>query len=123
MKLSSAPLVIIAAIALAGLTACAPNVASSESQALTVDSTGTECSVSADTASSGTITFAVTNSGDDEAEFYLLGADGKDVIAEVEDIGPGLSRNLAVEAKAGKYFTMCKVSGESVDKQPFSVTD
>ena len=41
-------------------------------------------------------------------EFYLLGEDGLRIVGEVENIGPGLARDLVVRAAPGKYFTACK---------------
>ena len=77
-------------------------------QKLTVSATDTACEVSADHAPAGTLTFTVKNNGSKMNEFYLLSQDGKKVVGEVEDIGPGLSRNLVVHAQAGKYVTACK---------------
>ena len=53
------------------------------------------------TAPSGTLTFRVTNTGDDITEFYLLGEDELRVVGEVENVGPGLTRDLVVQAAPG----------------------
>lgn len=91
---------------------------------LTVDSSATGCTVSATQAPSGTLTFSVTNSGDDVTEFYLLGEDGLRVVSEVENIGPGLTRDLVVQARPGSYFTACKpgMVGDGI-RAEFTVTD
>lgn len=117
------PFAIIATIALASLTACTPNSTKSGTT-LTVDSSATACTVSSATAPSGTLTFAVKNSGDTTTEFYLLAADGLRIVGEVENVGPGLSRNLVVQATAGKYFTECKpgMAGDGIGQAPFTVT-
>ena len=96
-----------APLALAG---CAGNAQTPGAAAgpIQVTSTQTECKVSASHASSGNLTFAVKNDGTQAADFYLLADDGLRVIGEVENIGPGLSRNLVVTATAGKYTTACK---------------
>jgi len=73
-----------------------------------VSSTKDECKVSADSAASGSLTFAVKNEGSEVTEFYLLAEDGLRIIGEAENIGPGLSRNLVVTVPAGKYTTACK---------------
>jgi len=55
---------------------------------------------------------------------YLLGADGLRIIGEVENIGPGLTRDLVLAAPAGTYFTACKpgMVGEGI-RGDFTVTD
>ncbi|MFT4052742.1 MAG: EfeM/EfeO family lipoprotein [Microbacterium sp.] len=111
-----------AALAALALTGC---VARSEvSEALTVSSTATDCTVSAATATSGTLTFEVTNAGDEVTEFYLLADDGLQIIGEVENIAPAASRTLTVVAQPGDYYTVCKpgMLGEGVGKASFTVT-
>jgi len=49
----------------------------------------------------------VTNSGAKVTEFYVYAA-GDRVMGEVENITPGLSRELRVELPAGTYQTACK---------------
>ncbi len=56
---------------------------------------------------SGTSTFTVTNGGSKVTEFYVY-ADGDRVMGEVENIGPGLKRELIVELPTGKYQAVCK---------------
>ncbi|ROS23124.1 iron uptake system protein EfeO [Cellulomonas sp. PhB150] len=91
---------------------------------LSVSSTADACDVSATTAPSGTITFQVKNDGSDVTEFYLLDEDGLRVISEVENVGPGISRDLVVQARPGKYFTACKpgMVGDGI-RATFTVTD
>ena len=91
---------------------------------LAVESTAKECKVSASQAPSGTITFKVQNAGDDITEFYLLGDDGLRVVGEVENVGPGLTRDLVVQARPGSYFTACKpgMVGDGI-RSAFTVTD
>jgi iron uptake system component EfeO len=112
--------------ALVALTGCVPNATSAAgSTELTVDSSADACTVSAAEAPSGTISFVVTNSGDQVTEFYLLGDDGLRIVGEAENIGPGISRTLVVQASAGDYFTVCKpgMVGAGVGKAAFTVTD
>ncbi|MFI2753507.1 iron uptake system protein EfeO [Cellulomonas sp. P22] len=92
--------------------------------ALTVDSSSDACTLSATEAPSGTLSFAVTNSGSDVTEFYLLGEDGLQVVSEVENIGPGLTRDLVVQLRPGTYFTACKpgMVGEGI-RSTFTVSD
>ncbi|WP_417556633.1 hypothetical protein [Microbacterium sp.] len=46
----------------------------------------------ASTAKSGTLTFDISNSGDQVTEFYLLASDGLRIVGEVENIAPAASR-------------------------------
>ena len=128
--------VALAAIAMAAsaplLAACTENSATTprgsasgpDTRKLTVRATDTACEVSATTAPAGTLTFAVTNAGSKLNEFYLLGEDGKRVVGEVEDIGPGVSRELVVKAAPGSYVTACKpgMTGDGI-RATFTVTD
>jgi iron uptake system component EfeO len=116
------------AAALLALSACVPNTPTSEgadTPALTVDSSADACTVSAPEAPSGTLAFTITNSGTQVSEFYLLADDGLRIVGEVENIGPGISRDLVVQAHPGDYFTVCKpgMIGEGIDKTAFTVTD
>jgi iron uptake system component EfeO len=112
----------VAAIALTGCVAKAD--AAGRSQNLTVTSTDKDCSVSGASASSGTIDFAVKNTGSQTSEFYLLANDGLRIIGEVENIAPGASRTLTVTAQPGSYYTVCKpgMVGDGVGRTAFEVT-
>jgi iron uptake system component EfeO len=98
--------------------------ASANPRALTVQSTDTECKLSALDAPSGTLTFAVTNGGSKVTEFYLYGEDGKRIVGEVENIGPGITRELVLKVEPGNYITACKpgMAGDGI-RAPFSVSD
>ena len=107
------------------LASCTDNAkAGATDGPIQVVSTDSKCTVSAGTAPSGNLTFAVKNDGAQVTEFYLLGADGLQIVGEVENIGPGLTRNLVVTAGSGKYTTACKpgMQGDGI-KAPFEVTD
>ncbi|WP_421732685.1 iron uptake system protein EfeO [Cellulomonas sp.] len=119
----------LAALVLPLVAACVPNGtpepgASGSAGVLTVTSTADACEVSATEADSGTVRFSVTNAGDDVTEFYLLGEDGLRVVAEVENVGPGLSRDLIAQVKPGTYFTSCKpgMVGDGI-RAEFTVND
>lgn len=116
----------LGAVLVGALTAaCAPNTpASTTSGPITVTSTADECRLSAAEAPAGTLTFSVKNEGDEVTEFYLLAEDGQRVVSELEDIGPGLVRDLVVQAEPGTYVAACKpgMAGDGI-RHPFSVTD
>ncbi|MGA1837885.1 iron uptake system protein EfeO [Herbiconiux sp. 11R-BC] len=113
----------LTALALAG---CVPNNTSSTDTAgaITVDSSADACTVSASTATSGTLNFSVTNSGTQVTEFYLLAEDGLRIVGEVENVGPGISRDLVVQAQPGNYFTVCKpgMVGDGIGRASFTVS-
>ncbi|MCB0886827.1 MAG: cupredoxin domain-containing protein, partial [Propionibacteriaceae bacterium] len=102
----------------------APGDDAAAARVLTVAASDTECTVSAAEAPSGTITFKVTNDGTKINEFYLLGEDGLRIVAEVENIGPGLTRDLVLTAPTGTYFTACKpgMVGDGI-RAGFTITD
>jgi len=121
-----------AAVALAGCTSTAPPAAPSGGAAsgaaapagpITVRAADTACQVSTGEAPAGTITFNITNGGNKVTEFYLYGQ-GDRILGEVENIGPGLSRQLIVEVPdGGTYTTACKpgMVGDGI-RAPFTVT-
>ena len=116
------------AAALLALSACVPNAptdTAAGSGGLTVDSSASDCAVSSTTAPSGTLAFNIKNSGTQVTEFYLLADDGLRIVGEVENIGPGISRDLVVQAKPGTYFTVCKpgMIGAGIGKAEFTVSD
>lgn len=79
-----------------------------KSAQITVDASDTECKLSGTTATTGPSTFVVTNSGDKVTEFYVYG-EGERVMGEVENISPGLKRQLIVQlTQPGTYQTSCR---------------
>jgi iron uptake system component EfeO len=116
----------VAALAGLALTGCVANAGSGTdaSRSLTVASSADACDVSATTAPSGPLTFSVTNTGSSVTEFYLLAEDRLRVLSEVENIGPGLTRDLVVHVAPGTYFTACKpgMVGDGI-QAAFTVTD
>ena len=119
--------VALSAAALLALSACVPNntAETADATALTVDSSASDCTVSATEAPSGAVSFSIENTGDQVTEFYLLADDELRIIGEVENIGPGITRDLVVQAKPGDYYTVCKpgMVGAGIGKAAFTVTD
>lgn len=112
-----------AALALSG---CVPNnAADAGATTITVESSADGCAVSSGTAPSGSLVFSVKNTGTQVTEFYLLGDDGLRIVGEVENVGPGISRDLVVNARPGSYFTVCKpgMIGAGIGRACFTVTD
>ncbi|WP_033341586.1 iron uptake system protein EfeO [Catenuloplanes japonicus] len=98
-----------AALAVAGLTACAESDegATASGGPVAVNATDTTCEVGSTTLAAGTATFAITNKGAKITEFYVY-APGDRIMGEIENIAPGLTRELRVELPAGTYETACK---------------
>ncbi|MGY2873609.1 iron uptake system component EfeO [Marmoricola sp. URHA0025 HA25] len=92
--------------------------------AITVTSSSKACELSATKAGSGTLRFKVKNTGSKVTEFYLYAEDGVRIVGEVENVGPGLTRDLVVTAAPGKYVTACKpgMEGDGI-RGDFTVTD
>lgn len=92
------------------------------SDSIAVSSTDDACDVGATELAAGAHRFEVTNRGSDVTEFYVYG-DGQKVVAEVENIAPGLSRDLLVELPAGEYEAVCKpgMTGDGI-RQKLTVT-
>lgn len=104
-------------LAVAGLAGCGGGD-DSDAKAdgpIAVKATDSACEVGATEIEAGQVTFKVTNSGSKVNEFYVYAA-GDRVMGEVENIAPGLSRELRVELPAGTYETACKpgMSGRGI---------
>ena len=75
---------------------------------MSVDATDTGCALSVAEATVGPVTFAVTNNGT-KGHRALRHGPGGGVVDEVENISPGLKRDLKVElAEPGTYVVACK---------------
>lgn len=103
------------------VTAC---TSTDDAIAISVRSSDETCQVAPVEAPSGNLVFEVTNDGSEVTEFYLYAEDGTEVIGEVEDIGPGLTRNLTLRADPGSYITACKpgMVGDGL-RAAFTATD
>ena len=116
------------ALALAGgallLSGCVPNAPATGSTTVQVESSDTACDLDTTSVAAGTVVFTVNNTGERVTEFYLTSEDGASIVAEVEDIAPGSSRDLTVTLEAGDYVTLCKpgMEGEGVGAADFTVT-
>lgn len=69
------------------------------------------CELSETELAAGSTTFAVTNDGSKVTEVYVYGESGgkfTKVVSEVENIGPGTSRDMTVDLAAGTYEIACK---------------
>jgi iron uptake system component EfeO len=106
---------LLAGVPLGGCTAKEPKAAEGTGTTsaaapakLTVTATDTTCELSAAKGTTGANTFVITNNGNKVTEFYVYG-EGERVMGEVENISPGLQRQLIVQlAEPGTYQTACK---------------
>ncbi|TCJ94961.1 iron uptake system protein EfeO [Nocardia alba] len=118
------PVVSIAAVMTASLLlASCTSKSDSDAGDINVTTDDSTCSLSRDSAATGTVTFQVTNNGTKVTEFYVYGI-GDRVIGEVENIGPGLTRKLIVPVSdPGAYQAACKpgMIGDGIRKD-FTVT-
>jgi iron uptake system component EfeO len=110
----------VVTIAALSLSACAEDTKASGD--LTVDASDSSCKVSTTDLKAGPSTFKVTNKGSKVTEFYVY-AEGDRIMGEVENIGPGLSRNLVVDLPKGTYEGACKpgMVGDGI-RQTLNVT-
>ena len=93
-------------MALAGCTEKSSTEAASGDIAVTA--TDSSCDVGASEGTTGNSTFQITNHGSKVTEFSVYG-EGDRVMGEVENIGPGLTRQLIVALPdPGTYQTACK---------------
>ena len=107
MRTSYRLLAVVTAGTLAGCGAGGTAGTSAAGGPIAVKATDTGCELGRSTLDAGTSTFSITNSGSEVTEFYVYAA-GDRVMGEVENITPGLSRDLHVELPAGSYETACK---------------
>jgi iron uptake system component EfeO len=120
---------LVGALALPALAACTDNTTDNaggkggDARTISVTSTDDACELSAHRAPSGNLVYKVTNKGSKVTEFYLYGADGLRIVGEVENVGPGLSRDLVINVPAGTYVPTCKpgMAGKGI-RSDFTVT-
>ncbi|WP_328325919.1 MULTISPECIES: iron uptake system protein EfeO [unclassified Streptomyces] len=104
--------VVTAATAVAALTAVTGCAEKSDAKAgsggvVSVTASDSSCKVSTTEFPAGHVQFALENKGSKVTEVYLLFPDDR-IVAERENIGPGLKQNLTAEVKAGSYELACK---------------
>jgi iron uptake system component EfeO len=129
MSLRDRRLALVPALALVVLTAACGGSdgdggggSSTAADTIPVAASDDSCDVETSELEAGTHEFEVTNGGSTTTEFYVY-AEGDRVMAEVENIAPGLSRPMLVELPAGEYETVCKpgMIGDGI-RNPLTVT-
>jgi iron uptake system component EfeO len=103
---------VLTGMSLPALVACTAHTRGSAGNAddriITVTSTDDSCDLSTDTAPAGTLVYKVTNSGSTVTAFYLYDPDRQRTVGWVEDLAPGLSRDLVINLPAGTYVRSCE---------------
>lgn len=106
------------------LTACGEQQTAAPSGAprIGVEASDSACTLASSAAPAGVMTFDIHNTGTKVTEFYLYGP-GDKIVSEAENIGPGTSRQLVVQADGGSYAAACKpgMSGGGI-RAAFNVT-
>jgi len=119
--LALAPIAVLALAGCGGSTG-STTTAAKASDDIAVGATDTACTVGVKQLPAGTHRFTVTNKGSKVTEFEIL-ASGDRIVGEVENIAPGVARNLLVELPAGKYQAACLpgMVGDGI-RHPLTVT-
>ena len=92
------------------LAACGDS-GSDSGPAVAVEASDDTCKVGSTTLEAGPVTFEVNNKGSKVTEVYVYGEQGGEfakIISEVENIGPGTSRDMSVDLGGGTYEIACK---------------
>jgi iron uptake system component EfeO len=119
--------VLASALTVPTLASCTQNTttaAKEDARTIRVTATDDACDLSADEAPSGNLVYKVTNKGAKVTEFYLYAEDGRRIVGEVENVGPGLSRDLFINVPADTYVPACKpgMVGKGI-RTSFTVTE
>ncbi|MET9362707.1 iron uptake system protein EfeO [Streptomyces sp. NPDC006632] len=120
--------VVTAAAAVAALTAVTGCADKSDAKAggadgsVQVTATDSACKLSKTDFPAGHVKFDIENKGSKVTEVYLLFPDDR-IVAERENIGPGLKQQLTAEVKAGSYEVACKpgMKGDGI-RQKVTIT-
>lgn len=105
----------VSTVAILSLVACGPAAGGSSSPASgpagTIEIVAKEYSFTpaAVTVKAGAVTFRITNAGSQIHEFEIL--KGDTAVDEVENIVPGISRDMTVTLAAGEYTFLCALDG------------
>lgn len=110
---------VLLVLALAGCGADGP---AASGEAVRVEAGDTACRLSTGEVAAGNHVFRIENTGSTVTEVYLYGA-GDRIVAEKENIGPGITYELTAQVAAGPYEVVCKpgMTGDGL-RTPLTVT-
>ncbi|WP_433288588.1 cupredoxin domain-containing protein [Micromonospora sp. CA-244673] len=119
MRASRAAAALMSAAVVAG---CGGTPSAPGTSVVAVAADDTACTVRPSEVPAGVRVFRVTNGGAKVTEFYVYGPGGR-VLGEVENVAPGVSRDLRVELSAGAHEAVCKpgMTGDGIHT-PVTVT-
>ncbi|GAA0674212.1 hypothetical protein GCM10010193_28810 [Kitasatospora atroaurantiaca] len=114
-----------ALLALPLLAACGDGkdtAASADSAKVAITATDSACDLAKSDFKAGEVTFAIRNKGDRVTEVYVYGDHNgafTKVVSELENIGPGTTRDMTVKLAAGTYEIACKPgqTGDGIRKK------
>lgn len=98
---------LIAGAATVALTAVLGACGAGGGTKVAVTGTNDACTPESTTLAAGKTTFVFANNASETSELYVLRADDS-IVGEVENVTPGIKRNLSVSLSAGEYFLVCK---------------
>src|SRR5438874_2335612 len=91
--------------------ACSSSANGGSTGGVAITATDDACQVASTALKPGKTTFTVTNKGKKTTEVYVYGEQGgkyNRIVGEVENIGPGTSRDLTADLTGGDYEIACK---------------
>lgn len=106
----SRPFRLLVALALPAalvLTACSSASSDGDATVAVTAGDGT-CEVGRTSVPAGVVTFSVANKGSGATELYVYDATGTTILSEVENVGPGVTRDLVVELAEGTAVVGCR---------------
>ncbi|MGV1036421.1 MAG: cupredoxin domain-containing protein [Candidatus Nanopelagicales bacterium] len=110
-KLALVALAVTSPLLIVGCSSDSSSNSTSAANTVSVTSTDTTCDISTNSVPAGATAFDVTNTGGKITEVYVYGKSGDaftEVVAEVENVGPGTSRTMNATLAAGSYEIACK---------------
>lgn len=113
---------VTAAVLLGSLASCSSDTSSSGTATYDIKASDSACELEQRQVPAGNPVFKVENTGSDVTEVYVYGKDGSEftkIVGEVENIGPGTTREFTVSLSPGDYEVACKpgMAGDGIRTQ------
>lgn len=115
---------LVSGMMLPTLVGCTHDTRDGDGRTISVTSTDDSCDLSADTAPAGRLVYKVTNAGSTVTAFYVYDPERLRIVGQVENLGPGLSRDLVMNLPPGSYVRTCETGGVTEGSSgKFTVTE